>query len=159
MAKSRHEEFILRALQIAEENIQKPDGGPFGCVVVKNGKIISEGVNEVTRDNDPTAHAEISAIRAACKKLNTFQLTDCEIYTSCEPCPMCLGALYWARPKAIYFAATRDDAAKAGFDDELIYKEISMPAKSRSIKMQNIKTKLSTRVFDIWAKKKGKINY
>src|SRR5215216_7064030 len=111
--------FLERAIELSRQGMQNLQGGPFGCVIVKDGKIIGEGNNQVTTSNDPTAHAEVVAIRNACKNLNTFQLFDCEIYTSCEPCPMCMGAIYWARPKKVYFANTRNDAAEIGFDDSM----------------------------------------
>ncbi len=122
---TREEKFMEAAIALAEKGIENDEGGPFGCVIVKDDKIIGRGNNKVTSTNDPTAHAEIIAIREACKHLNSFQLEDCEIYTSCEPCPMCLGAIYWARPKVIYYGNTRKDAAKIGFDDSMIYDEIS----------------------------------
>jgi len=112
--------FMRRAIELAQNGADDDQGGPFGCVIVRDGQIVGEGCNQVTSANDPTAHAEIVAIRAACKNLNSFQLTDCTVYTSCEPCPMCLGAIYWARPSAIYFAGTREDAAAAGFDDAIL---------------------------------------
>ena len=112
-----HEYFIKKAISLSIESIEAGTGGPYGCVIVKDGKIIAEGKNNVTSHHDPSAHAEVEAIRAACKTLNNHQLTDCIIYTSCEPCPMCLGAIYWSRAKAVYYASTKEDAAKAGFDD------------------------------------------
>ena len=118
-------EIMQRAIDLASESVKK-GGGPFGAVVVKDGKVIAESANSVTPDNDPTAHAEVNAIRLACKKLGTFMLDGCEIYASCEPCPMCLGAIYWAHIKTIYYAGTRSDAAKAGFDDDFIYREINI---------------------------------
>jgi guanine deaminase len=127
--------FMKKAIKIAQENVETNGGGPFGAIVVKDGKIISEGRNQVTAINDPTAHAEVQAIREACKTLNTFQLTDCEIYTSCEPCPMCIGAIYWARPKAVYYACTKMEAAEIGFDDQFIYDEIALPFEKRGLKM------------------------
>ncbi|HEY2866329.1 MAG TPA: nucleoside deaminase, partial [Pyrinomonadaceae bacterium] len=126
-----HETFMRRAIELARQGAENNRGGPFGCVVVKDDEIVGEGCNEVTSANDPTAHAEIMAIRSACRKLSSFQLTGCTVYTSCEPCPMCLGAIYWARPAAIYFAGTREDAAAAGFDDEIFYDEIERPNEER----------------------------
>ena len=117
-------EFMLRAIELSKNGLESGKGGPFGCVIVKDGKIIGEGNNQVTSTNDPTAHAEMVAIRNACKNINSFQLEGCEVYTSCEPCPMCLGAIYWARPDKIYFANNRSDAAEIGFDDAFIYDEI-----------------------------------
>ena len=123
------EKFMREAIRLAVENVKQGTGGPFGAVVVKEGKIIAACANTVTPDCDPTAHAEVNAIREACRKLDTFQLGGCEIYASCEPCPMCLGAIYWARPSRVYYASTKEDAALAGFDDSLIYKEIALPDK------------------------------
>ena len=123
--------FMHEAIRLSIENVQSSNGGPFGAVIVKNGEIIATGVNEVTKSNDPTAHAEIIAIRNACKTLDSFQLDDCEIYCSCEPCPMCLGAIYWARPKAIYFANTKTDATEINFDDNYIYQELELPIHER----------------------------
>lgn len=123
--------FMHGAIRLSIENVQSSNGGPFGAVIVKNGEIIATGVNEVTKSNDPTAHAEMIAIRNACKTLDSFQLDDCEIYCSCEPCPMCLGAIYWARPKAIYFANTKTDATEINFDDNYIYQELELPIHER----------------------------
>jgi len=159
MSPAAHEVFIRRAVQIAEENILKVDGGPFGCVIVKDGKIVAEGVNAVTRNNDPTAHAEVAAIRKACEVLKTFQLNDCDVYTSCEPCPMCLGALYWARPRAVYYSATRIDAAQAGFDDDLIYQEISTLPSKRSLPFEQVLPTAAYKLFSDWKLKVGKIRY
>jgi tRNA(Arg) A34 adenosine deaminase TadA len=133
-----HEQFMRRAIELAQQGVDSSAGGPFGCVVVKDGKIVAEGCNQVTSTMDPTAHAEVVAIRNACRALETFQLDDCEIYTSCEPCPMCLGAIYWARPARIFYAATREDAAAAGFDDDFIYEEIGKRLADRTRKMENL---------------------
>src|ERR1700744_5882962 len=116
-----HEEFMREAIRLSQEGVRAGRGGPFGCVVVQRGKIVGRGNNQVTSTNDPTAHAEVTAIRAACRQLGTFQLTDCELYTSCEPCPMCLSAIYWARIPEVYYGNTRGDAAAIGFDDAFIY--------------------------------------
>ncbi len=151
--------FIQRAIELARYGMDKNEGGPFGCVIVKNGNIIAEGNNRVISKNDPTAHAEIVAIRKACKELGSFQLTGCEIYTSCEPCPMCLGAIYWARPSHIYYAATREDAAKAGFDDEFIYKEIVIPPGDRKIPMKQLERSSAKNLFSEWIKKDNKTSY
>ena len=132
---NKHEYFMQTAIDMAEKSIKSGAGGPFGAVVVKDGKIIAAEHNRVTSTNDPTAHAEVSAIRAACKALGTFQLEDCDIYTSCEPCPMCLGAIYWARPRRVFYASTKDDAANIGFDDSFIYKELDLALDQRSIPM------------------------
>lgn len=145
-----HEKFIKEAVKLARENVPTGKGGPFGALVVKNGEIIGRGVNRVTSHNDPTAHAEIMAIRDACKNIGDFQLRDCIIYASCEPCPMCLGAIYWARPKMIVFAAENTDASKAGFDDSYIYKEISLPYKERNIPTLNVKPENFFSPFQLW---------
>jgi guanine deaminase len=151
--------FLGQAAALAEENMLKGLGGPFGALVVKEGRVVGRGFNQVTSLNDPTAHAEVQAIRDACKNLSSFQLEDCEIYTSCEPCPMCLGALYWARPKAIYFASTRKDAADAGFDDDLIYREIVLPVEKRSIPTKGYSYEGHLRVFELWKSKRDRVEY
>ena len=151
--------FLQLAISLSQEAVENNKGGPFGCVVVKNGKIIGKGYNAVTSLNDPTAHAEIVAIREACQNLNSFQLEGCEIYSSCEPCPMCLGAIYWARPDAVYFASTRSDAAEAGFDDAFIYDEINILPAKRKIKMIHNPAKEALQVFQNWFEKKDKIKY
>jgi len=151
--------FLKRAIELAQENVKKGRGGPFGAVIVKDGKIIAEGTNLVTSSNDPTAHAEIVAIRNACKELGTFQLTDCEIYSSCEPCPMCLGAIYWARPKRLIFAATRQEAAQAGFDDEFIYQEVSKSIEQRHLPTQQLPIEERMKPFDEWNNTNNKIPY
>ena len=125
-------QFMTRAIELARNGVETNAGGPFGCVVVKDGEIVGEGNNRVTSTNDPTAHAEIIAIRDACKRLNSFQFDGCTIYTSCEPCPMCLGAIYWARPEKVFFACTRADAAAIGFDDDFIYKELEKTNDARA---------------------------
>ena len=153
------EQFMQEAIRLAAENNVTGNGGPFGAVVVKDGKIIARGHNEVTSSNDPTAHAEVVAIRNACKALGTFQLEGCEIYASCEPCPMCLGAIYWARPAKIYFAATRADAADAGFDDSLIYQEIALDHHQRLIPCKQILHKEALHVFKTWIENSSKIPY
>ena len=153
------EQFMRRAIELAREGMDGGKGGPFGCVVVKDGAIIAEGNNRVTSTNDPTAHAEVVAIRAACTALNAFQLDDCSIYTSCEPCPMCLGAIYWARPANVYFASTREDAAAVGFDDELIYNELSMPNAERTRVMINLLRDEGIALFKAWGEKPDKIEY
>ena len=154
-----HETFMRRAIELARQGVENDQGGPFGCVIAKDGQIVGEGCNQVTSANDPTAHAEIVALRAACKNLNSFQLTGCTVYTSCEPCPMCLGAIYWARPAAIYFAGTRDDAAAAGFDDELFYDEIDRPNDERQLKLQPLLREEAQEVFEVWNQKPNKIEY
>lgn len=146
-------------LQLAYENVRDHKGGPFGAVVVKDGNIVATGVNQVTALNDPTAHAEMQAIRAACEVLNTFQLKDCEIYTSCEPCPMCIGGIYWARPKAVYYASTKEEAAAVGFDDDFIYKQIALPKEKRFIEMKQIATENRNFPFEAWVNSNDKKVY
>ena len=158
MAKS-HSYFMQKAIDLAKKSMNSNEGGPFGAIIVKEGKIIAEGNNKVTSSNDPTSHAEIVAIRNACKKLNSFQLTDCIIYTSCEPCPMCLGAIYWARPKKVYYACTKKDAAQINFDDQFIYDEIDSPITNRSISFENINRDEAKKIFDQWILKEDKIDY
>lgn len=152
-------QFMRRAIELAQNGLNSNEGGPFGCVVVKNGEIVGEGNNCVTSTNDPTAHAEVVAIRNACQTLNSFQLEDCVVYTSCEPCPMCLGAIYWARPKQIFFACTREDAANVGFDDDFIYDEIVLPIDQRRIKTDFLLREEGLVVFENWANKIDKTEY
>lgn len=152
-------QYMAEAIRLARQNITSGLGGPFGAVVVKNGEIIARGTNRVTCDNDPTAHAEVVAIREACKTLDSFQLDECEIYCSCEPCPMCLGAIYWARPARIYFAAGRNDAADAGFDDNFIYKEIGANINERKIPASQILRNEAVEVFREWKESDIKIPY
>jgi len=151
--------MMRRAIELAQNGVDNDQGGPFGCVIAKDGKIVGEGCNEVTSTNDPTAHAEIVAIRSACRNLEIFQLTGCVVYTSCEPCPMCLGAIYWARPSAIFFAGTRQDAAAAGFDDELFYDELDRPNEERQLKLQPLLRDEAQQVFDKWVQKPNKVEY
>lgn len=151
--------FMEKAVAEALQNVTQNLGGPFGAIVVKNGQIIGTGRNEVTASNDPTAHAEVQAIRDACRNLNTYQLDDCEIYTSCEPCPMCFGAIYWARPKAVYYACTKEDAAKIGFDDQFIYDQLSLPMENRKIPMKQIYPDQSDLPFRAWEKSNHKVDY
>jgi len=151
--------FMARAIELSIENIKNKTGGPFGAVIVKDDIIIAEGANSVTKNNDPTAHAEIVAIRNACKNLNTFTATGCIIYTSCEPCPMCLSAIYWARINTIYFGNTKTDAANINFDDAFIYEQIAKPYDQRTVKMVNIMRKESLVAFDLWEKTSSKIKY
>ena len=153
------EEFMREAIRLSIENVESGNGGPFGAVVVKDGKIIARGVNNVTSFNDPTAHAEVSAIRNACKELGTFQLDGCEIYTSCEPCPMCLGAIYWARPDKMYFANTKNDAADIQFDDQFIYEEIEMPYADRKLISIPLLREEALEAFKKWQEKDDKIEY
>lgn len=151
--------FMEKAVAEALHNVTQNLGGPFGAIVVKNGQIIGTGRNEVTASNDPTAHAEVQAIRDACRNLNTYQLDECEIYTSCEPCPMCFGAIYWARPKAVYYACTKEDAAKIGFDDQFIYDQLSLPMENRKIPMKQIYPDQSDLPFRAWEKSNHKVDY
>lgn len=151
--------FMEEAIRLAVENVKKGTGGPFGAVVVKDGKIIAACGNSVTPDNDPTAHAEVNAIREACRKLGSFQLEGCEIYASCEPCPMCLGAIYWARPARVYYASTKEDAALAGFDDSFIYKEIALPEAGRSIPFLNERAEDAGKEFALWQENEIKTEY
>ncbi len=155
----RDEFFMKRAIEMAEKGMDSNAGGPFGCVIVKDNEIIAEGFNKVTSTNDPTAHAEVVAIRKACEKLGSFQLEDCIVYTSCEPCPMCLGAIYWARPKMVYFACTKKDAAKINFDDQFIYDELEKDMGDREIKFIKLLRKDAIPVFDKWAAKVNKTKY
>ena len=151
-------EFMKRAIELSLESVNK-SGGPFGCIIVKENKIVAEGSNKVTSSNDPTAHGEIVAIREACKNLNTFTLKGCELYSSCEPCPMCLSAIYWARIEKIYYANTRDDAKKIDFDDSLIYSEFNKNINERKIPMVQIMRDEALKAFELWDKKKDKIKY
>ena len=146
-----HLHFLKRAIELSRQGIDKGDGGPFGAVIVKDGKILAEGHNEVLKTKDPTAHAEIVTIRKACQALNHFQLEDCILYSSCEPCPMCLGAIYWSRPKMIVFACTKKDAASIGFDDDFIYKEIELPLHERSIPMIHLEDSSAIKVMEDWS--------
>jgi len=152
-------EFMRDAIRISIRMMRAGKGGPFGAVVVKGDKIVGRGWNEVTSSNDPTAHAEIVAIREACKRLKTFHLDGCELYTSCEPCPMCLSAMYWARLRAVYYANTRKDAAKIKFDDELIYREVSLPVGKRTLPMKQMLRNEALAAFAEWQRKADKIPY
>jgi guanine deaminase len=151
--------FMARAIALAGENVRARRGGPFAALVVKDGEILAEAANRVTSTNDPTAHAEVLAIREACRKLGHFELTGCEIYATSEPCPMCLGAIYWARPARIYFACTAADAAKIGFDDSLIYREISRPIAKRRIPMNRLMREEALEAFRAWENQKDRIPY
>ena len=159
MADTREERFMRMTLELAIENVKSGKGGPFAAIVVRGDEVIASGTNQVTTTNEPTAHAEVSAIRAACARLDSFQLSGCEVYTSCEPCPMCLGALYWARPDHIYFCATRDDAAASGFDDSFIYDEVVREFGKRNIATNRILPGEASRPFDAWEIKEDKIRY
>ena len=153
------EELMLRAIELAERNASSVTGGPFGAVVVKDGKVIAEASNTVTVENDPTAHAEVNAIRKACAALGTFDLSGCELYTSCEPCPMCLAACYWAHIDKVYYAADREDAAAAGFDDSDIYREVALPVDRRRIPFVHIMEKEGLRPFMLWNSNDKKVEY
>lgn len=150
---------MSEAIALSEKAVDNNEGGPFGCIIVKDGKIIGRGNNSVIGTNDPTAHAEMVAIRDACKNLGAFQLDDCEIYTSCEPCPMCLGAIYWARPKIVYYANSREDASASGFDDSLIYEELEKPMAERKIMFRHLKPDNASNAFEMWQQKTDKTNY
>lgn len=150
---------MARAIQLSLDNVQSGQGGPFGAVIVRQGAIISEGVNRVTTTNDATAHAEVTAIREACAKLGAFQLSDCEIYTSCEPCPMCLGAIYWARLARVYFATLASDASAIGFNDSFIYQEIAKPSNLRSVPMIPMMREQALIAFRTWEAKPNKVTY
>lgn len=154
-----HNKFMKRAIFMSQFGMENNFGGPFGAVIVKGGEIIAEGHNEVTSSNDPTAHAEVVAIRRACEKLGSFQLDECIIYTSCEPCPMCLGAIYWARPKAVFYACNKQDAAMIGFDDQFIYDEIDLDLEKRGIKFFPIGREEALQVFKMWQEKVDKTEY
>ena len=151
--------WMRRAIELAIENVRAAQGGPFGAVIVQDGRILAEGTNLVTSNNDPTAHAEIVAIRGACRTLGRFHLTGCEIYTSCEPCPMCLGAIYWARLEKVFFGGTRAEAAAAGFNDELIYDELATPVADRRLPMVQLMRDDALRAFDVWRQAEGRIDY
>lgn len=152
------EKFMLDAIQLSIENI-KVGGGPFGAIIVKNGVIVSSAANSVTRDNDPTAHAEVNAIRKACKSLGTYDLSDCEIYTSCEPCPMCLGAIYWSHIGKVYYANNKKDAKNIGFDDSFIYDELALPIDKRKIQFKQLNAADAIKAFETWETIDNKIAY
>lgn len=155
-----HEQLMARAIELAQAGVDSNAGGPFGCVIARDGVIVGEGVNRVTSTNDPTAHAEVVAIRAACEKLNSFQLEGCVVYTSCEPCPMCLGAIYWARPQRIFIACNRHDAAAAGFDDAFIYEELcGDDLANRKVPITTLLRDEGLKVFENWIAKPDKIEY
>jgi guanine deaminase len=153
------EEFMREAIRLSELNVATGKGGPFGAIVVKDGRIIARGTNQVTATHDPTAHAEIIAIRNACRELESFQLEGCELYTSCEPCPMCLGAIYWARPDKIYFANTQSDAAAIGFDDGFIYQELALPHADRKLPQEQLLADEAREAFAQWQQTENKTPY
>ena len=152
-------QFMTRAIQLAIENVRSGKGGPFGAVVAKDGSLVAEGVNQVTRTSDPTAHAEVLAIRAACQRLGLFELKGCDLYTSCEPCPMCLGAIYWARVSRVYFGTLAADASKIGFDDSAIYHEIVQPHSQRKIPMIQMMRDEALAPFRAWQETPAKVPY
>ena len=154
-----NQKFMQKAIDVALQGMDAGKGGPFGAVVVKNGEVVAAGCNEVTSTNDPTAHAEVVAIRKACMELETFQLEGCELYTTCEPCPMCLGAIYWARPDVVYFGSLKEDAAGVGFDDEFIYEEIDLDFDKRKIKFVQIDREKTISLFEKWQNKNDKVDY
>lgn len=151
--------FLERAIELSKKGMESGKGGPFGCVIVKNNEIVGEGYNLVTETNDPTAHAEVVAIRNACKALGNYQLTDCDVYASCEPCPMCLGAIYWARPERVIYANTKEEAAAIEFDDNFIYQEINTYSKERKIPFIHVAHPKAKEVFEQWKKWEGKTLY
>ncbi|WP_199120374.1 nucleoside deaminase [Pedobacter sp. ASV28] len=154
-----HKKFMRMAIRLSEKNVLQSLGGPFGAVIVKNGKVIAKSANKVTSSNDPTAHAEVAAIRLACKKLKTFDLSGCIVYTSCEPCPMCLGALYWARVDTIYYGNTKKDAAKIDFDDQFIYEELDKKMNDRKLPIIQLLRDEAQQAFQLWEKSPMKIDY
>lgn len=155
----RHEKFMQMAIKLSEKNVVEHIGGPFGAVVVKDGKVVAKSGNKVTSTNDPTAHAEVSAIRLACKKLKNFDLSGCTIYTSCEPCPMCLSAIYWARVDVVYYGNTKKDAADINFDDDFIYEEIQKPMEERKLPIKQLMREEALQVFKLWEETETKLNY
>lgn len=159
MIKESQEAFMREAISLSIQNVTSGNGGPFGAVVVKDGVIIARGANEVTSSNDPTAHAEVVAIRNACAAIGSFQLTGCDIYTSCEPCPMCLGAIYWARPERIYYGNSKEDAATINFDDQFIYEEIAKPINERKLFTQQLMRDEALEGFRTWSERIDKIEY
>lgn len=152
-------EFMRRAIALGIENVRSGGGGPFAALVVKDGRIVAEGVNRVTATNDPTAHAEVVAIREACRALKTFQLTGCDLYSTCEPCPMCLGAIYWARPARVFYASLASDAAEVGFDDAFIYEELKLGHPHRRLPMQQLLREESLEIFALWKQQERKAHY
>jgi len=159
MSKIEKHEFMKEAIRLSVENVETGKGGPFGAVIVKDGQIIARGANQVTSSNDPTAHAEVVAIRKACEVLGSFQLDGCELYTSCEPCPMCLGAIYWARPDRIYYANTKEDAKDIDFDDQFIYEEIERPISERKLFTEQMMRDEAIAAFQKWSESTGKTEY
>ena len=156
---NEEEVFMKEAIRLSVTNVTEGKGGPFGAVIVKDGKIIARGANQVTSSNDPTAHAEVVAIRNACKILDTFQLDGCDLYTSCEPCPMCLGAIYWARPARLFYANTKADAATIQFDDQFIYEEIALPLGERKLFTKQLLREEALEAFRLWQESNAKVEY
>lgn len=156
---STEKQLMQQAIERAVENVRAGRGGPFAALVVRSGEVIARGTNRVTTTNDPTAHAEVQAIRTACTKLNTFQLDDCTLYATCEPCPMCLGAIYWARMKRVVYASTRQEASAASFDDAFIYEELSKPVEQRQLSMTRLMGREAQRAFDAWRAYEGRAEY
>ena len=152
-------EVLRLTFEVALQGVESGAGGPFGAVIVRGDEVLSRAHNQVVSTNDPTAHAEIGAIRAACAVLNSFQLDDCDLYASCEPCPMCLGAIYWARPRAVFFSATRDDAAAAGFDDAFVYDELALPPGARTLPMERVQLAEAAAPFAAWAARTDRVEY
>jgi len=152
-------EFMRRAIALAMENVRTGAGGPFAAVIVKEGRVVAEGVNHVTATNDPTAHAEVVAIREACRRLGDFQLAGCDLYTTCEPCPMCLGAIYWARPAQVFYACAAADAAAVGFDDAFIYEELTRVHAERRVPMRQFLREESLAIFSLWQQQEKKTPY
>jgi tRNA(Arg) A34 adenosine deaminase TadA len=152
-------QFMQRAIELAVGNVEARRGGPFAALVVRRGVIVAEGTNLVTSTLDPTAHAEVTAIRSACRALQTYQLTGCDIYTTCEPCPMCLGAIYWSRADRVYYAGTREDAAAAGFDDAMIYEQLQVAPAARRIPMLSLMRGEAQSAFDAWRNLNGRVAY
>jgi guanine deaminase len=154
-----HDPFMREAIRLAEEGMRDGRGGPFGCVIVRQGEVVGRGQNRVTSTNDPTAHAEVTAIRDACSRLGTFQLADCTLYTSCEPCPMCLSAIYWARIPTVFYGNTRQDAAAIGFDDDFIYQQVPLPPEKRTVRMVPLLRTEALAGFQAWTAKADKVRY
>ncbi len=154
-----NQKFMREAIRLSIRTLRRGDGGPFGAVVVRKGRIISRGWNQVTSANDPTAHAEVVAIRKACRRLKTFQLDDCDLYTSCEPCPMCLAAIYWARVRNVFYGNTRQDAARINFDDDFIYREVALPIAKRRRKLKQVLHQEALAAFKEWERKPDKVLY
>ncbi len=154
-----HEKFMRAAIRLSIARMRAEQGGPFGAVIVRDGVIVARGWNRVTSANDPTAHAEVTAIRRACRKLSSFQLDDCDLYTSCEPCPMCLGAIYWARLRSVWYGNTRADAGHIGFDDDHIYREVALPVEARSIPTRQILRGEAIQAFEEWQAKADRVRY